>query len=222
MHMVYSILELSARCLVCLSAALWVRLTRNLPLKKLAGLFYSEMQLANVKRRGRRCFVGKGSEIIHGEFMEFGNCVRIGPYSRIEAIVNYKGVNYHPKLVIEDGVSTNWFTHIACADYVRIGKNTLIAGSVFITDHNHGYSGPETLGLPPADCALEISPVEIGARCWIGEHVCILPGVTIGDDCIIGAGSIVTRNIPPRTIALGIPARPIKQRDSKGKWVTVT
>ena len=60
-------------------------------------------------------------------------------------------------------------------------------------------------------------PVKIGKRCWICANAVILPGVTIGDDCVIGAGSVVTRDVPPNTFAAGNPCRvirPITQADS--------
>lgn len=53
-------------------------------------------------------------------------------------------------------------------------------------------------------------PVRIGARVWIGAGARILPGVTIGDGAIVAAGAVVTRDVAPRTIVAGVPARPIK------------
>ena len=60
-------------------------------------------------------------------------------------------------------------------------------------------------------------PVTIGSDCWFGANVVVCPGVTIGEGCVIGAGSVVTHDIPPRTLAVGVPARavrPITQADS--------
>ena len=54
-------------------------------------------------------------------------------------------------------------------------------------------------------------PVTIGNRCWFGANVVVCPGVTVGDDCVIGAGSVVTRDIPPRTFAAGNPCRVIRE-----------
>lgn len=192
------------------------------PLEILFRVFRSELLLVEVKARGRSCAIGVGSQVIHGESMRFGDRVTIGPYARLETIPSYAGVYLAPALVIEDGVSIGWFAHVACADSVRIGQDTLMAGSVFISDHNHGFSNPESFGARPADTPLEISPVSIGKRCWIGEHVSILPGVTVGDDCVIGAGSVVTHDIPAGSIAVGVPARPIKSRDELGKWLALS
>lgn len=65
--------------------------------------------------------------------------------------------------------------------------------------------------LPYMRQPLESKPVSIGDGCWIGEKVCILPGVTIGKKCIIGAGSVVIKSIPDYSIAAGNPAKVIKQ-----------
>ena len=55
-------------------------------------------------------------------------------------------------------------------------------------------------------------PVEIGSDCWIGMGVCILPGARLGDRCIVGAGSVVTGELDPDSVAVGNPARVIKRR----------
>ncbi|MBO5037028.1 MAG: sugar O-acetyltransferase [Clostridia bacterium] len=54
-------------------------------------------------------------------------------------------------------------------------------------------------------------PVVIGSNCWFGANVTVCPGVTIGDGCVIGAGSVVTRDIPPRTFAAGVPCKAIRE-----------
>ncbi|MEE1104690.1 MAG: DapH/DapD/GlmU-related protein, partial [Ruminococcus sp.] len=59
---------------------------------------------------------------------------------------------------------------------------------------------------------LEPKPVTIGDDCWIGRRVMILPGVHIAEGCVIGAGAVVTKNIPPYSVAAGVPARVIKSR----------
>lgn len=68
-----------------------------------------------------------------------------------------------------------------------------------------------------------IAPIKIGRGCWIGQNVVVMPGVTIGEMSIIGANSVVTSNIPERSIAMGTPARVMKRWDEQKKdWVKVT
>lgn len=58
-------------------------------------------------------------------------------------------------------------------------------------------------------------PVKIGNNCWFGANVTVLPGVTIGDNCVIGAGSVVTKDIPPNTFGAGVPCRIIRELTQK-------
>ena len=91
---------------------------------------------------------------------------------------------------------------------IKIGNNVLIASDVLITSENHG-TDPEC-ETPYMDQPLICQDVTIDHGCWIGEKVTILPGVTIGEKCIIGANSVVTKSLPSYTIAAGSPARIIK------------
>ena len=112
-----------------------------------------------------------------------------------------------------DNVEINDYVHIAGGQKVKIGNNVLIASKVFITDINHGFYRGNNQDNPnsiPKERKLSTIPVEIKDNVWIGESVCILPGVTIGEGCIIGASSVVTKNIPDFSIAVGSPAKVVK------------
>lgn len=126
-------------------------------------------------------------------------------------------------LLIGDRVQLNDYVHIGAALHVSIGNDVLIASRVFISDHNHGaYMGSEQSNpnLPPALRPLSCAPVIIEDRVWIGENVCILPGVRIGTGAIVGAGAVVTHDLPPESISVGIPAKVIKLFDRvQGIWI---
>ncbi|MGR9045082.1 MAG: acetyltransferase [Gammaproteobacteria bacterium] len=131
-----------------------------------------------------------------------------------------------PKVCIQFGhdVQINDFVHIAAIDSIKIGDNVLIASHVFITDHNHGSHGANGVHtspiIPPVERELSYASVTIGSNVWIGEFVSVLPGVTIGEGAIIGAMSVVNRDIPAYSIAVGSPARVIKRYDfDKKEWV---
>jgi lipopolysaccharide O-acetyltransferase len=119
-----------------------------------------------------------------------------------------------PVLHIGCHVQINDSVHIGAIEQVVIGDHTLIASRVFISDHNHGnYQTQDSASAPeisPADRPLYSRPVRIGCNVWLGEQVCILAGVTVGDGAIVGANSVVTRDIPPNSIAVGNPARVIR------------
>ena len=72
-----------------------------------------------------------------------------------------------------------------------------------------------------ADNPLEAAPVNIGKGCWIGEKAVILPGVTLGDKCIVAAGAVVNKSFPPYTLLGGVPARALKKYDFEmHQWVS--
>jgi lipopolysaccharide O-acetyltransferase len=121
------------------------------------------------------------------------------------------------RIVISNDVQVNDMVHITACNEVIIEANVLIASRVFISDSSHGSytEGVGDLSLPPSKRQLYSDPVRICRNVWIGENVSILKGVTIGENSIIGAGSVVTINIPSNCIAVGVPAKVIKQ--IKGK-----
>ena len=92
---------------------------------------------------------------------------------------------------------------------IVIGDFTIIGEFVSIRDANHGMARGEPMRYQPHTT----NPIRIGADVWIGRGVCILAGVTIGDGSIIGANSVVTKDVPPYSIAAGVPARVIKARE---------
>lgn len=144
--------------------------------------------------------------IIIGEGFTTGRCCRLevcGEHTAAEKC-----------LTIGKQVQINDFVHIAAYQKVSIGNHVLIASKVFITDINHGdfEDGKKyDISIPPVEQELSSSAVCIEDRVWIGESVCILPGVTIGKYSVIGALATVTKSIPPYSIAVGNPARVIKK-----------
>ena len=114
---------------------------------------------------------------------------------------------------IGNNVEINDSVHIGAVEKVIIEDGVLIASRVYITDHNHGsYKGSQQDNplVAPKDRKIFSSPVKICKNVWLGEMVCVLQGVTIGEGSIIGAMSVVTKDIPPYSIAIGSPARVIK------------
>jgi lipopolysaccharide O-acetyltransferase len=117
-------------------------------------------------------------------------------------------------LYIGNNVQVNDYVHIGAVNKVVIGDNVLIASKVYISDHNHGNYNGLFQSSPDSDPSKRLifsMPVVIEDNVWIGEQVSILPGVTIGKGSIIGANSVVTKNIPAACIAIGVPAKVIKK-----------
>lgn len=121
-------------------------------------------------------------------------------------------------LFIGDDCEIGDMVHIVAHKKVEIGNNVLMASKVFISDTSHGhYSGgnQDSPDTPPKARPLISSHVIIGDNVWIGENVCILARVTIGDGCIIGANSVITHDIPENNIVVGAPAKLIKHWEEK-------
>ena len=87
---------------------------------------------------------------------------------------------------------------------LEIGDNARIAANTVITPMNHVFDDPATPICEQGETAVG---VRIGSGVWIGNSVKILDGVEIGDGCVVGAGSVVTRDLPPLSVAVGVPAR---------------
>lgn len=135
----------------------------------------------------------------------------MGRSNRIECIKKYFDQTFTPTLEIEDGASIGDNCHIGCISKIHIGKDTLIGSNVFIEDHNHGnyQNGINSVVKKTAHLSSK-GPVIIGDNVWIGEYVCILPGVKIGDNAIIGAGSVVTHDVEPNSIYVGESSHKIR------------
>jgi len=136
-----------------------------------------------------------------------------------------EGLTDRKILTFGNNIQLNDYVHIGAIYSIIIGNNVLIASKVFISDHNHGtYSGnnqssPQTA---PANRELSYASVTIEDDVWLGEQVSVLSGVTIGKGSIIGANSVVSKSIPAYSIAIGTPARVIKEFDfEKQQWIKV-
>lgn len=157
-------------------------------------------------------------------YIQIGRNFEAGKGLWLDALTEYKGVKFSPKIIIGDDVSVSFWCHIAAINYIEIGSNVMIGSKVIITDHNHGSYGPQVHTHPeiaPALRPLDAKKVTVGANVWIADGVVIAPGSEIGEGSVIGANAVVTGQIPPFVVAAGIPARPIKKFDfEKQMWVS--
>ena len=157
--------------------------------------------------------IGKRLPLSHGR-IQVGQknfrlwCVK-GFCKSVGEIVNIEKGAYIPNdLTIGDNSGIGVNSEIGSGTY--IGDNVMMGPDciIFTTSHKH-----DRTDIPIGKQGMtDVKPVHIGNNCWIGTRVIIMPGVTIGEGSIIGAGAVVTRDIPSNVIAAGVPAKVIKNR----------
>lgn len=181
-------------------------------------MLWRNLYSAYIRHQCRQCGELKlGSTQLHLfglRYMEFGDQVEMHFNARVQCIDYFQPTDQHfkPRLILHDHVVVQAMCHIGCIDRVEIGEWSTMGARCYITDHTHGGTSREELLLPPRKRPLvSRGPVKIGKYVHLGEGVCVMPGVTIGDYSVIGAGAVVTRDIPPFSIAVGSPAKVIKQ-----------
>jgi acetyltransferase-like isoleucine patch superfamily enzyme len=129
-----------------------------------------------------------------GTLLEPGCWLTLGPRAEIE---------------IGTGCFLNKNTMLAAAERIEIGDHVMFANNCFVGDADHRYDDPEKpithQGFVPR------GPVRIGSNSWFGVGCVVTGGVQIGDRCVIGANSVVTRDLPPGVIAAGAPAKVLRE-----------
>jgi acetyltransferase-like isoleucine patch superfamily enzyme len=175
---------------------------------------------------GNEVFIQHGVEISGSSFIELGNGVNIFKGVRLDAkghrnnricISNRVTIERNVDIGAMDNTSIqiDEDTYIASSvciaghGNIRIGKHCLIASHCGIYANNHVFSN---LLLPIKQQGITREGIIIEDDCWLGHGVTVLDGVTIGQGSIIGAGAVVSKDIPPYSIAVGVPAKVIKHR----------
>lgn len=144
--------------------------------------------------------------------ISIGNNFKAGERLKLRTFESWENIKYTPRITIGNNVSIESDCHISAINNVAIGNNVLIASFVYISDHTHGdVNDSETPLLQPLKRPLySKGPIIIEDDVWLGEKVSVMPGVHIGRGAIIGANSVVTKDIPAYAIAVGSPAKVIK------------
>lgn len=107
-------------------------------------------------------------------------------------------------------IGENFFMNMNCV--ILDGAKVKFGDNVFVAPNCGFYTAGHPLDVKRRNSGLEYAkPITIGNNVWIGAQVCVLPGVSIGDNTVIGAGSVVTKNIPANVLAYGNPCRVIRE-----------
>jgi len=138
--------------------------------------------------------------------ISFGNNVGIGAFSRVVVSTSLNQLGEFIK--IGNNVGIGEYAYLGGAGGLEIGHDCIVGQYFSCHPENHNY---QDFNLPIRLQGVNRKGIKIGNNCWIGSKVTILDGVTIGDNCVIAAGSVVTKDMPSNSIVAGLPAKVIKQ-----------
>jgi acetyltransferase-like isoleucine patch superfamily enzyme len=160
----------------------------------------ARFHLRSAKRLGRRVTLRGRPHVVNQGTMILGERVRLdSTVATLELVTLPGGV-----LEIGNNVFINYGSSLVASQLVRIGDDCLIGTHVMVMDtdfHRVEDKAWDTTGLP----------IILEDRVWLGNRSIVLKGVRIGHDAVVGAGSVVTRDVPPRTVVAGAPARVVRQ-----------
>ena len=156
---------------------------------------------------GHRVFIGQYTYLdasSKDSFIRLGNDVHLARFCTLRA--GERGITLH------DNVGINTRSYLEGNGGVEIGPNTLLSPGVHCVSGNHIFDNPN---VPIKYQGTALGKITIVEDCWLGSNVLVLPGVTVGRGAVIGAGAVVTKDIPELSIALGVPARVVGQRGKR-------
>lgn len=164
----------------------------------------------------KRIRIGTGSKIRwSGISLKANNRVTIGDACMVAARISFDGLSGVVSIGDRSYIGAS---HLVCHSSICIGEDSIISWGVTVVDHDSHSIRWEERSRDVTDWHLgskdwthvPVAPVKIGNRVWIGFNAIVLKGVTIGDGAVIGAGSVVTHDVPPGAIVAGNPARVIR------------
>lgn len=195
---------------------------------KIVALFRS-IKILSITKGKKKVFLGKSVEFFNKKNIELGNNVNIGHFVKLYAlgreplkIGNNVNIGSFSQVVISttfndlgkyikigNNVSIGEFSCLGGAGGLEIGDDTIIGQYFSAHPENHNY---EDKGLLIRKQGVNRKGITIGSNCWIGSKVTILDRVKIGNNCVIAAGSVVTKSFPDNVVIGGVPAKIIKER----------
>jgi acetyltransferase-like isoleucine patch superfamily enzyme len=173
----------------------------------LFSLIYGKIQFYRSPSFGKGSTLGFPATVFSSRSISIGNNVNIRSYSWLNCKWNEKNKN-HLSLKIGDGTYIGRFCQINAWESVTIEENVLIGDYVFISDCDHNFDNSKVPIIHQGDNFK--GKVHIKSGSWIGRNAVIMPGVIIGHNAIVGANSVVTKNVLDNSVVGGVPARLIK------------
>lgn len=169
---------------------------------------------------GAECVIYKTNRISNPQCISVGDRTTIGYGASIEPLLEYANVCYSPRIEIGKDVYIGPHLYMACVGRMTIGDGSVLSEYVYMNDTSHGFD-PER-GLIMQQELVHPGDITIGKNCFLGLRSAVMPGVTLGDHCIVGTGAVVTKSFPAYSMLAGVPAVLIKQYSPETKeWVGV-
>lgn len=203
--MVKKIIILFGRCLSILRPI-------TLFFNRMSKIVYTAYRAPGFKRFGKNSLIRPCFNALRGEkYISVGEDCYIGKLVQLTATDTFGNQHFNPIIEIGNNCSIGDFSHVTAINEIRLGNNVRMGKNILITDNSHGSSDLSMLDIAPNFRPLiSKGPVIIDDNVWIGAKSCIMPGVHIGKGAIIGAGSVVTKDIPAFAMAAGTPAKVIR------------
>lgn len=169
-------------------------------------------------------------QIDHPNKIYLGDDVKLGPNSVLRVLDAVPGSwlrhpegkhveqTFDAEIHIGHRVTATAALQVIAHERITIEDDVMFAANVFLCDGLHGY---ERGDVPyKYQGIFRIAPIHVGRGSWLGQNVVVMPGVTIGELSVIGANSVVTKDVPPQSIAAGAPARVLRRWDPEAeRWV---
>lgn len=193
----------------CISYIYSYSLARKL--KIIRDICYTYWITSKFKYFGKSIFIYPVTTILGEKYISIGDNSTFGARTVLTTWDKYYNDTFTPQIVIGNNVNIGEDCHITAINRIKIGDDVLMGKKITISDNSHGISSIESMTIAPIKRKLfSKGPVIIESKAWIGDKATILAGVRIGESAIVGANTVVTKDVPAYSVVVGNPAKIIK------------
>jgi lipopolysaccharide O-acetyltransferase len=151
-------------------------------------------------------------------FISIGTRTSIQHHAWLSATTSYAGKSFQPEIVIGDDVYIGDFSCIIAINRITIEDGCVLSNYVYISDSAHGVDPAK--GLIMHQDLFSKGEIRIGRSTFLGYRACVMPGVILGEHCVVGANAVVTKSFPAYSMLAGVPAQLVKRYSvAEKEWV---